>query len=89
MTMHKEALKIAMRAWLPTAPEHVIHREDNLTATEAAIRAYLDARGMAIVPKQATIEMRRAGNMQALCGMDEIISAAIAAAPDPFTEGNA
>lgn len=92
MTMtHKEALAKAIEAFYTEV--------DNLDGSdmEAAIRAYLDARGLVMVPMDGCDEMREAASKRqgesdyaALrweSPDDEVFSvvlAAIAAAPDPF-----
>ena len=84
MTTHKEALEKAMQASIGMGGSTCI--EDDL---DVAIRAYLDARGLVMVPKRPTEEMVRAGNMarmNVIGGYDgpSPWSAMLAAAPDPF-----
>lgn len=81
MTMtHKEALAKAIEAFYTEV--------DNLDGSdmEAAIRAYIDARGLVMVPKKATSKMTRVAGDNLFAGMDRLLERAIAAAPDPFTE---
>lgn len=82
MTMtHKEALREAAgRYW-----ESPI-RERKLEDMEAAIRAYIEARGLVLVPSEATPEMRKAGeSWSGLPGQtwDDMLASAL----DPFEEG--
>ena len=81
---HKESLRTAIA-------EHG-DRLGNLDAMESAIRAYLDARGLVMVPREPTERPVSALNAYVCrtswdeCGR-RMWRDAIAAAPDPFAEG--
>lgn len=83
MVTHKEALELATaKAW----KEEIAGTRK---ASEVIIRAYLDARGLVMVPRETTEGMVRAGNlarMNVIGGYDgpSPWSAMLAAAPDPF-----
>lgn len=92
MTMtHKEALAKAIEAFYTEV--------DNLDGSdmEAAIRAYIEARGLVMVPKEPDDCMIEAGYEEKLdrnsYGMaataSDIYTAMLAAAPDPFKEEQA
>jgi len=93
---HDEALRAAMKPhWFPTE-EHVPGKmiEELVQEATDVIRAYIEARGLALVPKVATEEMLDAS--WALTGesshmrsrvhsrMNRHYNAMLAAAPDPF-----
>lgn len=80
MTMnHKEALRIACEAYDNTAT--------HFYGTEAAIRAYIEARGLALVPKEATQDMLWARDWR--LSTEGNWKLMLAAAPDPFsTDGS-
>jgi|GEM_PF-6651086 len=78
---HETAIDYALAAWdtSPTARHGM----------EAAIRAYLDARGLLMVPREMTADMRFAvsGEIPLHRGrIDAAHRAMLAAAPDPFGE---
>lgn len=85
MTMsHKEALRVADSTLAK------MQHFGSLKDLEAAIRAYLDARGLVMVPRVGTPAMYRAG-IEANVGPRStvhgyIYEAMLAAAPDPFKE---
>lgn len=75
---HKEALLIACEAYDNTAT--------HFYGIEAAMRAYMTARGLVMVPKEPTEKMRdEAGYFE---GPIARWKAMIAAAPDPFKDDN-
>jgi len=78
---HKEALDHASKIYFATMPE--LGSDADI---EAAIRAYLDARGLVMVPKEPTSKMTRVAGDNLFAGMDRLLVRAIAAAPDPFAE---
>lgn len=81
MTTHNEALESAVVTWFEGNDAFV---EDwHIEQMEAAIRAYLGASGLVMVPKEATQDMIDAA-WDAPVG--EIYTEMLAAAPDPFKE---
>lgn len=85
MTMtHKEALEVAVDAYWQSEAAFCI---DDM---EAAIRAYVEARGLVMVPREPTGKMRAAQALaEASYATDsdaDSYAAMLAAAPDPFTE---
>lgn len=79
MTMtHKEALRVA-RIHLWGEANDVC---EDVTLTDF-LRAYIEARGLALVPKEATGEQMAASG---LAGRRRAYRAMLAAAPDPFME---
>lgn len=83
MMTHKEALEAATGAYYGVALG-----EDIDAPMEAAIRAYLDARGLVMVPREMTAEMRVSmGQAIFDAGFNDWQKGwayAILAAPDPF-----
>lgn len=83
MTMtHKEALDRATTTWLEPISEH----QTLAMKMQSAIRAYIEARGLVLVPSEATPEMRKAGeSWSVLPGQtwDDMLASAL----DPFEEG--
>lgn len=81
---HKEALRFATEAWLEPVSEH----QSLNSKMEAAISAYLDARGLVLVPKEPTLDMQ--GAALRYVGRQkqtrDVYRAMLAAAPDPFAE---
>ena len=80
MTTHKEALKKA---------DHVLatmRHNGSLKDLEDAIRAYLEARGLVMVPKEPTADMHSVLWREGCEFPFEIYRAMLAAAPDPFKE---
>lgn len=82
MTMtHKEALAVAFKVF-------VQHEDDPHISMEAAIRAYLDARGLVMVPRTLPEDGQLRG---AVCDYTPWPAAlwedVVSAAPDPFEEG--
>ncbi len=79
---HKEALAAAQEAWFdnPIGDENI--------DMDAAIRAYLEARGARIVPHVPTENMEMAARQAMANGrlVGGVLRSAIEAAPDPFTD---
>lgn len=87
MTTHKEALRAAAKAvWERSGS--ILEDDD----AETCIRAYLDARGLVMVPHMATNDMIAAADKDererkawgASINPGHTYSAMLAAAPDPF-----
>lgn len=86
---HKKALKAALTAWYQGEPDG-LEEDPRLQADmEAAVRAYVKARGAKIVPLASTAEMRLAGIdvlfSQPSCA-EGAYDAMLSASPDPFTD---
>lgn len=85
MTMtHKEALDRARRDLWTEASD--MCTDDDLTN---AIRAYIEARGLVLVPKKMTWAQKHVfiGHCSSAEEAQAIYSEVLAAAPDPFEEG--
>jgi len=90
---HKEALRAAMKPfWFPD--EELIGEaliEELHHETTDVIRAYLDARGLVMVPASANVNQLMAGCAANVGPRSTahgfIYDAMLAAAPDPFAEG--
>lgn len=83
MTMtHKEALEVAVDAYWQSEAAFCI---DDM---EAAIRAYIEARGLVMVPKKMTWTQNNALNGYCLSAAEAnaVYDMALAAAPDPFKD---
>lgn len=93
MTMtHKEALKKAVYAWYGDT-EMELAAEEYASFMEAAIRAYVEARGLVMVPREPTFCMVSAYceeqdkfGIPFFANATAIWEAILAAAPDTFTE---
>lgn len=91
MVTHKEALRAAMKPhWFPDE-EFIgdsLIEELNYETTEV-IRAYLDARGLVMVPKRITYPMGLEINLTGTFKPEALqvrYAAMLAAAPDPFRD---
>lgn len=99
MTMtHKEAMRVAreaVRERLASMSQFLSLEDLYDEQDEIQIRAYIEARGLVLVPKTATEKMQRHG-VTGLCnnGLGDVddsdarecYKAMLAAAPDPFAE---
>lgn len=84
MTMtHKEALRVAAEKSIGMPGSTCV--EDDI---EAAIRAYIEARGLVLVPKKMTWTQNNALNGYCLSAAEAnaVYDMALAAAPDPFKD---
>lgn len=83
MKTHKEALSAAQLAWYNGQTDLVCERDND--GMEAAIRAYLDARGLVMVPRKIDEEGAIAMALEGYTMFPRTLwKAMIAAAPDPF-----
>lgn len=81
MTTHKEALKQAYAVFCSMS------MTDDLSDMADAIRAYMDARGLVMVPREPTPEMVDLGAREVdwyVHNAGAAYAAMLAAAPDPF-----
>lgn len=97
MVTHNEAIEKALETWVVA---NDMFEDYERKAMEAAIRAYLDARGLVMVPRAPDVGMigawyryknghRFAGEEPARDTSDVgAYSAMLAAAPDPFKEAS-
>jgi hypothetical protein len=84
MMGHKEAAKKAIETWVVA---NDMFEDYECNAMEAAILAYLDARGLVMVPKEPTDEMVQAGDRASVWAVSVgIYQCMLAAAPDPFKD---
>lgn len=90
MSGHKEALLRAMEPyWMAdghSLPDSIV--DELVHETTEVMKAYIEARGLVIVPKEATKEMRVAGESWSFLP-DATWCDMIDASPDPLAEGGA
>lgn len=91
---HREALNRAVLVWL--SGNKGLVQDWHGDQMQSAIRAYIEARGLVLVPKTATEKMQRHGVTGLCCnGLGDVdysdarecYKAMLAAAPDQFAEG--